>query len=88
MTDVNEFAYAVRKRKNSKNLGKSIEERPETVETREEFGHWEIDTVIGQKNEDASCAVVMTERQTRMSIWIKARKHTAEAIETVMSYFS
>ena len=27
-------------RKNKKNLGKSIEERPEDVELREEFGHW------------------------------------------------
>ena len=33
-------------RKNRKILGKSIEERPETVNSREEFGHWEIDSVI------------------------------------------
>lgn len=32
-------------RKSRKILGKSIEERPETVNLREEFGHWEIDTV-------------------------------------------
>ena len=32
-------------RKNRKILGKSIEERPETVDLREEFGHWEIDTL-------------------------------------------
>ncbi|EIM04907.1 integrase catalytic subunit, partial [Planococcus antarcticus DSM 14505] len=28
---------------------RSIEERPEAVEDRTEFGHWEIDTVIGKK---------------------------------------
>lgn len=27
-------------RENKKNLGNSIEERPEEVELREEFGHW------------------------------------------------
>lgn len=32
-------------RRNRKILGKSIEERPETVNSREEFDHWEIDTV-------------------------------------------
>lgn len=36
-------------RKNRRILGKSIEERPETVNSREEFGHWEIDSVLGKK---------------------------------------
>lgn len=36
-------------RQNKKKLGKSIEQRPKEVETREEFGHWEADTVIGKK---------------------------------------
>jgi integrase core domain protein len=39
-------------RENKRNLGKSIEERPETVDLREEFGHWEIDSVLGKKNEN------------------------------------
>jgi IS30 family transposase len=38
-----------RVRKNKKNLGRSIEERPEKINNREDFGHWEIDTVIGSK---------------------------------------
>ena len=29
--------------------GMSIEERPEVINDREEFGHWEIDLVIGKK---------------------------------------
>ena len=36
---------------NKRNLGTSIEERPEIVKYRTEFGHWEADTVIGKKNE-------------------------------------
>src|SRR5699024_1987025 len=36
-------------RQNRRILGTSIEERPEEVDTRETFGHWEIDTVVGNK---------------------------------------
>lgn len=78
-------------RENRKNLGRSIEERPEIVALREEFGHWEIDTVIGMKGEDEPCVLTLVERMTRMCLWIKARKHTVdaitEAIQQVMSYF-
>ena len=31
-------------------LGKSIEERPKDIETREEFGHWEGDGIIGKNH--------------------------------------
>ncbi|VGW03885.1 transposase [Streptococcus pyogenes] len=34
---------------NKKTLGKSIEERPEYINDRSEFGHWEIDLVLGKK---------------------------------------
>jgi IS30 family transposase len=30
----------------------SIEERPETVNTKERFGDWEIDTVVGENNKE------------------------------------
>lgn len=39
-------------RKNKRNLGKSIEERPSEVNNRVTFGHWEIDTVVGKKTKD------------------------------------
>lgn len=38
----------VTKAKN-KTLGKSIEVRPEYINDRTEFGHWEIDLVLGKK---------------------------------------
>ena len=49
-----------------------IEERPEIVSFRTEFGHWEIDTVIGKKDEGEPCVLPLTERMTRMCIWVKA----------------
>lgn len=52
--------------------GKSIEERPKNVNHRNEFGHWELDTVIGKKNKD-EVLFVFTERMTRKEIIIKAK---------------
>lgn len=79
-------------RENKKILGRSIEERPEIVSYRTEFGHWEIDTFIGKQDDNEPCVVTLVERMTRMCLWIKARNHTAEAIEEalneVMSYFT
>ncbi len=71
---------AKRARKNKKELGRSIEERPESVKLREEFGHWEIDTVIGKKNEGEPCVMTLVERKTRMAIWVKADDHSSDSI--------
>lgn len=67
-------------RENRKNLGKSIEERPEIVALREEFGHWELDSVIGQKRKGEPVVITLTERKTRMCLWLKVRDHSAEAV--------
>lgn len=78
-------------RKHKRILGDSIELRPESVELREEFGHWEVDTVLGSKYDNEPCAVTLTERKTRNSIWIKAANHTAdavqEAVQSIIDYF-
>src|SRR5690625_5035277 len=57
----------VKSAENKKVLGMSIEERPESIETREEFGHWEIDTVLGHKSKD-NALLTLVERKTRMEI--------------------
>ena len=71
-------------RENRKNLGKSIEERPENVDLREKFGHWEIDSVLGKKNENESAVVALTERKHRNSIWLKVKNHSAEAVDEAL----
>ena len=43
---------AKRVRKHRRVLGTSIAECPPEIEDREEFGHWEIDTVEGNKSDD------------------------------------
>ena len=71
-------------RKNKRILGDSIELRPESVELREEFGHWEADTVLGSKYEDEPCTVTLVERKTRKAIWIKAADHTADSVQAAI----
>lgn len=73
-----------RARKHKKTLGASIEERPEDVLTREEFGHWEIDTVIGEKSNNDEVLVTIVERKTRMDIVRKVSGKTADAVQKVM----
>lgn len=77
----------VKRRQRTKNhfihkrlYGMSIEERPEAVNKREIFGHWEIDTVIGKKD---SAAVLLTldERMTKFRHIIKIPNRSAQAVE-------
>ena len=39
-------------RERKKKLGRSIEERDESVNDRQEFGHWECDLVLGRRSND------------------------------------
>lgn len=48
--------------------GESIENRPDDIDSREEFGHWEMDTVRGKQGITKSCLLVLTERKTRKEI--------------------
>lgn len=67
-------------RKNRRILGSSIEERPQEVNERKEFGHWEIDTVIGTK---AKSPVLLTlvERVTRKLITVIIPNKTEESVK-------
>ena len=53
------------KRENKRVLGRSIEERPAEVDERSDFGHWEMDLVIGSKKNDDDALLTMIERKTR-----------------------
>lgn len=61
--------------------GESIEKRPEDVNNRETFGHWEGDTVYsGKRKKTKSALFTMTERKTRKEIIIKVPDRQAETI--------
>lgn len=67
-------------KKNKRKLGTSIEERPEHIEDRAEFGHWEIDTVLGVKGEDDEVLLTLAERKTRFECIIKVDRKDASSI--------
>lgn len=67
-------------RKNKRILGRSISDRPENINSRKEFGHWEIDTMIGKKSKKDSVLLTLTERQTRMEIIEKIDSKTSDAV--------
>lgn len=77
-----------RKKKNEKKTvalknikGTSIEQRPEEILKRQEYGHWEMDTVIGgHKKKGKECLLVLSERMTREEIIRKIPNKKAESV--------
>lgn len=67
-------------RKNRRKLGRSIEERDKSNDSKEEFGHWEIDTVIGSKSKKDNVLLTIVERNTLNSIHRKIKSKTADAV--------
>ncbi|PXW85447.1 IS30 family transposase [Streptohalobacillus salinus] len=69
---------------NKRKLGRSIEERDPIVLTREEFGHWELDLVIGKKTKGEPVILTLLERQTRhlvtKKLWDKSPEYIREAM--------
>ena len=61
-------------------LGPNIAQRPQTADQRSEIGHWELDTVQGQKNGNDSVVLVMTDRLSRVNITSKIAGKTAHAV--------
>ena len=69
----------------SKNLNhRSIDRRSKVILTRDSFGHWEIDSIIGTSEGKNESCLVMTERQTREEIVIKVEDKTADATTKAM----
>ena len=72
--------YKASVRVNIKNrMCRSIEERPESIEKRSEYGHWEGDSVKGPMGSKTSL-FTLTERKTREEIIIKVKEATQDAI--------
>ena len=58
----------------------SINNRPEEIDKRLYFGHFELDTVIGAKNGKHECLMTLTERKTRYEIIFKLKGKTASEV--------
>ncbi len=60
--------------------GESIENRPEQIKTRKEFGHWEMDTVYSGKSKSTVALLVLTERKSRYENIIMVPNRKSETI--------
>lgn len=64
-----------------KNLkGTSIEKRPEEVDTRETYGHWEMDCVEGNRSGSGVALLVLSERKSREQIIYKMPDQTQKSV--------
>lgn len=60
---------------------KSIVYRPKEIDSREEYGHWEIDTVYSGKNSKSKAALlVLTERMTLEEYYISIADRTLKSV--------
>lgn len=69
-----------RTRERKKNLGRSIDERSIEVDSREEFGHWEADLVLGQKSGNDKALLALVERKTRQYWMIPIESREADSV--------
>ena len=70
-------------RKNRRILGASIEKRPEIVNSRTKFGHWEIDTIVGKKRA-GEVLLTLDERMTRKRRIFKIGSKTQKSIKNAL----
>lgn len=69
-----------RLRKNKRKLGRSIEERPQEINDRKEFGHWECDLVLGHKTRDDRVLLTLSERMSREFLILRIPDKTAASV--------
>ncbi len=63
--------------------GRTLENRPEEVQLRTEFGHWEADTVVSKQGV-AACLATFIERKTRHYVAIKIPNKTGRSMMTAI----
>lgn len=68
-------------------VGHTIDERPSSVAEREEFGHWELDTVVSGRGKSKACEASFIERKTRFYWTISMPDRTAESMEQAIKTF-
>jgi len=60
--------------------GTSIECRPKNVENRNEYGHWEMDLMLGGSGKGKATLLVLTERKSREQIIRKLADKTQQSV--------
>lgn len=71
-------------RKHKRELGKSIELCDPTIETHEEFGHWELDTVRGTKDKTDHVLISFLERKSRLYVALRCPSARATDVKETL----
>ena len=58
----------------------SIDKRPDVINNRLIFGHFELDTVLGKKDGTHECLMTLTERKTRFEMVFKLKAKTSKEV--------
>ena len=66
-------------------FGTSIDKRPDSVNSRQEFGHYEGDTIVGKDGKSALLTLV--ERKTRKGFMLKIKDRTAKEVLRAITKF-
>lgn len=62
----------------------SIETRPDEINSRQVFGHFELDTIISKRNGKHHCLLTITERKTRFEIILRiSSKSSTEVVNKI-----
>jgi IS30 family transposase len=59
---------------------RSIEDRPEEINKRSEYGHWEGDCILGRRKSKKDALFTLSERLSREQIVMKINSSTQEAV--------
>lgn len=58
----------------------SIETRPDEINSRQVFGHFELDTILSKRNGKHHCLLTITERKTRFEIILRISSKSSEEV--------
>src|SRR5690625_6844596 len=69
-----------------KELGYSNRAIARILKSREHFGHWEIDTLLGARAKDDPVLLTLVERKTRFEIMLKINQQDRENVDQAMNH--
>lgn len=67
------------------NVKRTIKEQPQEVEKRENFGHWELDTMVSSRGQRKGCLVTFVECKTRFYVANKMDDRTKDSMFLAIS---
>nr|WP_276103736.1 IS30 family transposase [Bombilactobacillus bombi] len=65
----------------------SIEQRPKAINQRQEFGHWEVDTVLSSQGQSKACLVTSVKRHSHLFCVMKTPDRTAQFLNQTFERF-